>query len=213
MGFEWKDVAAIGLSGFPKQVFESDEFMETTENIGKAIPNEISENNEWFGYLDYLGPIGKAIGYVGRGIAATDAATTAYADTGSASKAWYAGTAGTFGKSQDPSQFDVGGERYGWDSDDAFWGMVGNQIQGIGYMGSKTGTTKGNVGSATGIIGGLFQPEIDYGNDNIVEGESEVDYVGAIDTYGGYNLPNGLYDYLNRGVDIDISSMYNRELF
>lgn len=162
MGFDFKDIAAWGLAGLPKQIFESDKFRQTSSKIGKVIPNEFSKNQ----YLQNI-PI---VNWISSGLGATDAAATAYGDTGSTSKAWEAGTAGTFGKKRDPGQYSDTGERANWSSQEAMQGMIGNQVGGIGnFFGRIFGTegSQGNqagqysnlVGGVTGMIDQAIQPK------------------------------------------------------
>ena len=151
MGFNAKDVAAFGLSGLPKQLFESKQFAKGNQQIAKAFPNEISKYADMFQNVPILG-------WIMSGLSATDMASTAYEDTGSVSKAWEAGTAGTFGKSRSPGAYGPGGEREHWDSQDAFQGMIGNQIGGIRNFAGRIVNTKasGKSKNAANVAGNVF---------------------------------------------------------
>ena len=157
MGFGWKDIASWGLAGLPKQIFESDAMRASAGKIGKVLPNELSENQ----YLQNV-PV---LNWISSGIGATDAAATAYSDTDSVSKAWEAGTAGTFGKKRSPGQYGSGGEREDWSSQEALRGMFANQVGGIGNFagrifgqgGDDNGYVQG-VQGVTGLIDEALQP-------------------------------------------------------
>ena len=156
MGFGWKDIAAMGLSGVPKQVFESDAFSGAASRIGKILPNEAGK------YQDYTKNV-PILNWLVSGMAATDNAATALSDTGSASKMWEAGSGATFGKVADPGQYGAGGLKEDWDSNDAFQAMIGNYVGGIGNFAGRIFGNEGFVSPLSKVTGGIddmFQPDI-----------------------------------------------------
>jgi len=183
---DFKGLVAMGLGGQPRQVFESDAMRTGSEWIGKAIPNEFSEQQYGQGV-----PV---VSWITSGIGATDAAATAYSDTDSVSKAWEAGTAGTFGKKRSPGQYQTGGVRENVSSKDAFRGMIGNQVGGVGNFAGRIFGGKTNWGNQvskiTSPLDDAIQPSSVKELDETPDQDTASKIINAVMSM--YNMKQGL---------------------
>lgn len=107
--------------------------VDISEDIGKAIPNEISKTNAWLQYIPYIGQASQVL-------SASDNFFTAYGDTeGDLEVATKAGIQG-YSSSSDPGRYGSGG-----DVNKDVWNTIG-QVGNL-FSFSKGSSTSGTSAS------------------------------------------------------------------